>query len=106
MDAIPLLAMAGHATVLEIASQSDGPQALERVQDVSVWLQQHKVSATPLVVARNGNEAGHLNAELVNRRCDLLVAGAYGHNRIGEWVFGGVTQDILLDPDFCVLISH
>jgi nucleotide-binding universal stress UspA family protein len=28
---------------------------------------------------------------------DLLVMGAYGHNRIREFVFGGVTRDLLAD---------
>ena len=26
--------------------------------------------------------------------------------RLSEWIFGGVTADVLLDPDFCVLLSH
>lgn len=25
----------------------------------------------------------------------MLVAGAYGHSRLGEWFFGGVTRDLL-----------
>ncbi len=106
MDALPLLEVAGEVGVLEITSQQDCPYALARVQDVAMWLQQHKISAAPLVVSAKGNEVGCLHAELLNRKCDLLVAGAYGHNRLGEWIFGGVTQDLLLSPDFCVLISH
>ena len=27
---------------------------------------------------------------------DLIVCGAYGHSRLGEWVFGGVTADLLV----------
>ena len=26
---------------------------------------------------------------------DLIVAGAYGHSRLGEWIFGGVTRELL-----------
>ncbi|MGY3488758.1 nucleotide-binding universal stress UspA family protein [Bradyrhizobium sp. USDA 4011] len=26
---------------------------------------------------------------------DLLVTGAYGHSRLNEWVFGGMTRDLL-----------
>jgi nucleotide-binding universal stress UspA family protein len=37
---------------------------------------------------------------------DLLVAGAYGHSRFGEWVFGGITRDLLKDLRICCLFSH
>jgi nucleotide-binding universal stress UspA family protein len=42
----------------------------------------------------------------MEHHCDLLVAGAFAHSRLGEWIFGGVTQNILLNPAFCVLFSH
>jgi nucleotide-binding universal stress UspA family protein len=47
-----------------------------------------------------------LRSELLQRKCDLLVAGAYGHSHLNEWIFGGVTQDLLLNSEFCVLLSH
>jgi len=37
---------------------------------------------------------------------DLLVSGAYGHTRLGEWIFGGVTQDLLTQSPVCCLLSH
>jgi nucleotide-binding universal stress UspA family protein len=37
---------------------------------------------------------------------DLLVAGAYGHSRLGEWVFGGVTRELLAESPVCCLFSH
>jgi nucleotide-binding universal stress UspA family protein len=37
---------------------------------------------------------------------DLLVAGAYGHSRLGEWMFGGMTRDLLATSPFCCLMSH
>lgn len=35
-----------------------------------------------------------------------MVAGASGHNRLREWVPGGVTRDLLLSPGRCTLVSH
>lgn len=105
-DALPLLQAAGHAAVLEITSQHDRGAAQARVQDVAAWLAQHQVEAVGEAVVTSGTEAGYLRAALMDRKCDLLVAGAYGHNRLSEWVFGGVTMDVLLNPGFCVLISH
>ena len=37
---------------------------------------------------------------------DLIVAGAYGHSRLGEWMFGGVTQELLAKSQLCCLFSH
>jgi nucleotide-binding universal stress UspA family protein len=105
-DALPLLQAAGQVTVLEVTSQHEHTAAQARVKDVALWLQQHQVEAAGEAIVASGTEAGYLHAALLDRRCDLLVAGAYGHNRLSEWVFGGVTADVLLDPDFCVLISH
>jgi nucleotide-binding universal stress UspA family protein len=39
-------------------------------------------------------------------KADLVVAGAYGHSRLGEWVLGGVTIDLLLRTDRCSLLSR
>ncbi len=37
---------------------------------------------------------------------DLLVMGAYGHSRLREFVFGGVTRDILADCAIPVFMFH
>jgi nucleotide-binding universal stress UspA family protein len=37
---------------------------------------------------------------------DLIVAGAYGHSRLGEWIFGGVTRELLAGSPICCLLSH
>ena len=106
LDALPLLEAAGHATVLEIAGVREQAEAEKRVKDVALWLERHKLLAAPLAIGISGAREGFLRTELVKRQCDLLVAGAFSHTRAREWVFGGMTQDVLLDPDFCVLLSH
>jgi nucleotide-binding universal stress UspA family protein len=37
---------------------------------------------------------------------DLIVAGGYGHSRLGEWIFGGVTRALIDDGPVPVLLSH
>lgn len=105
-DALPLLAIAQDVTVLEVAPDHERKRAQNRVEDVAAWLSKHQIGARPLTDTPTGSESGYLHARLLSDHCDLLVAGAYGHNRMREWVFGGVTQDVLLDADFCVLLSH
>lgn len=37
---------------------------------------------------------------------DLIVCGAYGHSRTREWIFGGVTRDLLDHAPLCCLTTH
>jgi nucleotide-binding universal stress UspA family protein len=39
-------------------------------------------------------------------RADLVVMGAYGHSRLTEWVFGGVTRTVLREARLPVLMSR
>lgn len=105
-DALPLLAAADQVTVLTVTDLVETRQSDLEIEDVVSWLGRHGTKAKGVTVTFEGSETACLNRELKNRGCDLLVAGAFGHNRLGEWVFGGATQDLLLDPDFCVLLSH
>lgn len=105
-DALPLLQAASHASVLEVCKMGQRALADRELLDVAGWLRRQGVEASPLVVEADGSEIDALKCELRKQRCDLLIAGAYGHNRLSEWAFGGVTGDFLLDPECCVLLSH
>ena len=37
---------------------------------------------------------------------DLIVTGGYGHSRLGEFIFGGVTRELLMTSPICCLFSH
>jgi nucleotide-binding universal stress UspA family protein len=45
-------------------------------------------------------------ARFRSRGADLLVAAAFGRGRPPEWAVGGVTRDLLLHAECCVLASH
>ena len=48
-----------------------------------------------------------LLAAVKAEECDLMVLGGYGHSRIREFVFGGVTRQILNQGvDIAVLMAH
>jgi nucleotide-binding universal stress UspA family protein len=34
------------------------------------------------------------------------VTGGYGHSRLGEWVFGGVTRDLLRSSPMCCFFAN
>ncbi len=105
-DALPLLHLAKNVTVLSVGSAGRQPALQAETADVAAWLSRHHVDAIAEAIAVTGTDAATLPIQLRRRKCDLLVAGVYGHSRLRELVFGGVTCDFLLDPDFCVLLSH
>ncbi len=36
----------------------------------------------------------------------VVVTGGYGHSRLGEWMFGGMTRGLLQQAAICLLTSH
>ena len=56
--------------------------------------------------ARVSHVENALRAEVERLRCDLVVMGCYGHSRIREQVFGGVTRALLAQPPAPVLMAH
>jgi len=106
LDALPILRLARQVQVAEVAHKSDRDNAIARTTDVAAWLERHGIAAAPLVRAAEGPDVECLQKLLDEQNCDFLVAGAYSHSRIGEWAFGGVTTDLLLQPRHCTLISH
>lgn len=104
-EALPFLALAKHIAVVEIAEDGDLAEAQARVQDVVDWLSHHGIRAVPHAVPSRGDDASRLNAILAEQHADLVIAGAYGHSRLREWAFGGVTDD-LLHGRHCALLSH
>lgn len=105
-DALPFLKKAAHVVVVEIAAEEELDAARTRLEDVVTWLKHHGVVAVSLPSRSSGDDASRLNAIAHEQRADVIVAGAYGHNRVREWALGGVTRDLLLRADRCSLLSH
>lgn len=104
LDALPVLRHAERVIVVELTSDTGSAEL--RVDDVVAWLARHDVSATKIVANAHGSHVEHLALIAVEEAVDLIVAGAYGHNRLREWAFGGVTSDLLLRADRCAMLSH
>lgn len=105
--ALPLLKQATELTIVEIvADESERSAADERVADVAKWLQRHNVRATARVELSAGNAGSQLDAIASEARIDIIVAGAYGHTRLQEWIFGGVTRHLLQHSSTCALLVH
>jgi nucleotide-binding universal stress UspA family protein len=107
-DALPFLRRAEDVAVIEVvADATTGADAARRLEDVVDHLARHRVAASAAArVRREPSVAEELVAEAGRRGADLIVAGGYGHGRLREWVFGGVTRGLLARCPFCCLLSH
>ncbi len=106
LDALPLLQAAKHVTIVEIAAEDDMPASRQRLVDVSSWLARHGVATELLTCASTGNDSGQIKSIARERGANLVVAGAYGHSRLREWAFGGVTRTLLQRGECCAMLSH
>lgn len=106
-DALPFLHRAKRVTVIAICESDQKEAARRQVDDVVLYLAQHEVRAEGRVETRlMGSGADQITGFAENEGADLLVTGAYGHSRLNEWVFGGMTHDLLASSPICCLMSH
>ena len=103
-DALPLLKNARSVTVVAVAESADDQDGLEQAAG---YLKRHGVAVqAERVELTEGNAGNAILREAASRGCDLVVAGAYGRSRVGEWLFGGVTRHLLTHCPVCCLLSH
>ena len=105
-DALPLLRLAGQVVVAEINVEDQIAPARARVDGVVAWLGRHGVTAQGMASLSSGDDARALVAIAQEQGAGVIVAGAYGHSRLREWAFGGVTRNLLLGTSLCSLLSH
>jgi nucleotide-binding universal stress UspA family protein len=107
VDALPLLQKAKEVTVVEIIENDNARHGSGRhVEDVAAWLRRHQVDPCHMVPTRRGNAVEQLAVHASDTSADLIVAGAYGHSRLREWIFGGVTNDLITRSARCSFLSH
>ncbi len=105
-DAIPFLRDAKEVMVVEVrdAGTEDGQ---ENIDDLTNYLLRHKVIVAAKVCLHTKSSVAHELLRFTrDQGADLIVAGGYGHTRLGEWIFGGVTRGLLADSPVCCLFSH
>jgi nucleotide-binding universal stress UspA family protein len=106
-DAMPLLERAKKVTVFAFSSR---PSALRKSAEMLVdHLAAHGVKAEHISDWTNTGDLTAIEAlfaSLDTQDADLIVAGAFGHSRLYEGLFGGVSIDLLHQQSLPVLMSH
>jgi nucleotide-binding universal stress UspA family protein len=101
------LQQAKEVLLVEIGEHESQPQAKKNLADVAAYLVRHRVIVAAEVwrPARQ-SVAAELLRFVDEEKADLIVAGGYGHSRLGEWIFGGVTRELLAASPVCCMLSH
>lgn len=105
-DALPLLQQAKEVAIAVVHSKTSESSDAQ-MADIVQYLARHKVSVTQQIANVSNQAEGNILLQLAEEhRVDLIVAGAYGRTRLGEWIFGGVTSDLLRNSRIPCLFSN
>ncbi|SRR5712691_270992 len=106
-DALPFMQRAESVMIVEVSEAEGGDQALHGARDVARHLARHGVEIiTERARPCDVTAANSLIRLIEDENIDLIVAGAYGRSRLGEWAFGGVTRELMEECRICCLFSH
>jgi nucleotide-binding universal stress UspA family protein len=102
--AMPILEKAKRILVVTAAEDEAPPSDQNGVVNHLQW---HGLNAEAHRVEPRGRDACDAVLETVRAAdADLLVAGAYGRNRLSEIIFSGFTEGLLEDASLPVLLLH
>lgn len=97
---MPLLSRAEAVFVVAVGEADDVADPTEIVATLNM----NGIAAAAVTAAPKGNVTDTLVSEADKVSADLLVIGAYSHNRLREFVFGGVTRDLQEDAQIATLM--
>ena len=82
-------------------------QGAEPGADLATYLARFGVKVTVDRVPSQGRTAAAtLRQHAIDISADLLVMGAYGHSRLRERIFGGVTRSMIDEPPLPILMAR
>jgi nucleotide-binding universal stress UspA family protein len=105
-DALPFLRRAKKVTAFTFGPNLDGSGA--EPESLIAHLARHEVTveASRWSTDTEMTPVGALMASLDTQDADMVVAGAYGHLRWVEGLFGGASHDLIHQTALPVLLSH
>jgi nucleotide-binding universal stress UspA family protein len=104
-DALPILRKAKAVRIMEI--NPDRGDTHVAGADIALHLARHGVKAEAGSTSAEDIKAGDvLLSRAADLGADLIVMGAYGHSRLREYTFSGMTLHLLRHMTVPVLMSH
>jgi nucleotide-binding universal stress UspA family protein len=101
--ALPLLEKAARVVILAAPAASSRSFDADRLKD---FFAARGVKAEVELLAGTGDAAHPLLEAAQRLTADILVAGAFGHPRLQEYIFGGTTRTLLNNDGPSLFLSH
>lgn len=106
-EAMPFLRLAERVSITMVDEEgAPAETGVEPASDIARHLDRHGVA----VEIRHLSRWDHPGEGLINEArligADLIVAGAYGHSRLREWIMGGTTRELLRNSPLPLLMAH
>ncbi len=106
-DALPLLALAGEVHLVHVRETTDDAEERTSLADAVKFLEGHCIGSTAHTLEMGSLSPAQRIVEFAARvEAGMVVCGAYGHTRLREWAFGGVTRDLMRHCPVPCLLSH
>ncbi|MCG6113156.1 MAG: universal stress protein [Paracoccus sp.] len=106
VDALPFLTAARQVIVTTVVENHEG-LAREGCAEVVRFLMRHGVKAEETLLPLGKAPPAEAIADLARAiGSDFVVSGGYGHSRLREWAFGGVTRSLIHDGSLNRLFSN
>ncbi len=75
--------------------------------EIGAYLSRHGIRlSVDVITAGKSSPADAILKHAREVNADLIIAGAYGHSRFREMIFGGTTNDLLENADRSILFAH
>jgi len=102
--ALPILEKAETAQLVTIGPLSGNECSIE---DARKFLALHEIRCSELIIERGSRPVSETLVDAATASgYDLLVVGGYGHSRLAESIFGGVTEGIVSHAELPILLVH
>ena len=102
--ALPILEKAETAQLVTIGPLSGNECSIE---DARKFLALHEIRCSELIIERGSRPVSEMLVDAATASgYDLLVVGGYGHSRLAESIFGGVTEGIVSHAELPILLVH
>jgi nucleotide-binding universal stress UspA family protein len=106
-SAVPLLRKASSVILVNVTEAIDDPGAFLPCLEGAEYLSRHGISCEILEIGLREDTVGEaLASAAMARGASVLAIGAYGHRRVVETMFGGVTHELLADPPLALFTAH
>jgi len=103
--ALPLLCRAGKVEIVRVAEEG---QTLEELPGFNIarHLARHGISATLKELPATSDASAAILSYAAASNPDYMVMGGYGHWKLTEFVFGGMTRTILSSLPVPIFMAH